>query len=317
MKKFLLITLLINFTIFQACQQEKTTAIEDAVIFFNDNQFEKALIITQNILNDNNQDYFAWTIKGRSLFALNQPLEGIEALNKAIYINPDYFQAFAYRGTIYKAIGENQKALQDINKALESDSENLDLLKMQANILYNLGDNEAASQKFDNLIALNEKDEESYVYRAIVNKRMQNYDATLNDLNKAITINPNYDFAYEARADFYTYSLADNFDQAIQDYTKVITILDKNISAQNKAFLHNNRGFAKYQAKDFKGAIEDINISITLFPENAFAYKNRALVHLASANTKAMCTDLAKAKALGFEEKYGQEVNQLLLENCK
>lgn len=318
MKKFLLLGLLLTFAVFQSCQEEKkAVTIEDAVNYFNDNQFDEALTTVGEVLNDNPQDYFAWTIKGRSLFALNKPLEGIEAMNKAIELNPDYFQAFAYRGTMYKDIGENQKALKDINKAIEKDTTNLDLIRIQANTLYSLGENEAAIEQFDKLITLNDTDEESFVYRAILNKRLRNYDAALADFKRAIEINPAYDFAYEARADFFTYSLADNFEQAIKDYTKVIEDFGDNIPAQNQAFVYNNRGFAKYQAKDFEGAIEDINTSIELFPENAFAYKNRALVHLASANKEAMCADLAKAKALGFEEKYGQEVNELLKNNCE
>lgn len=317
MKKFLLYTLLLAFAAFQACQEEQVPTIEDAVNYFNDNQFEKALTTVNRVLKDNPQDYFAWTIKGRSLFALNKPLEGIEAMNKTIELNPDYFQAFAYRGTMYKDIGENQKALKDINKAIEKDTTNLDLLRIQANTLYSLGDNEAAIEKFDKLITLNDNDEESFVYRAILNKRLRYYDAALADFKRAIEINPAYDFAYEARADFFTYSLTDNFEQAVEDYTKVIATFNENIPVQNQAYVYNNRGFAKYQAKDFEGAIKDINTSIEFFPENAYAYKNRALVYLASANKEAMCADLAKAKTLGFEEKYGQEVNELLEENCK
>lgn len=315
MKKFLLFTLLLTFTIFQSCQEEQAVTIEDAANYFNDNQFEKALTTAEEVLEDNPQDYFAWTIKGRSLFALNKPIKGIEAMNEAIKLNPEYFQAYAYRGTMYKDIGENQKALKDINAAIKNDSVNLDLVRIQANTLYSLGENETAIEKFNQLISLNDNDEESYVYRAILNKRLRNYDSVLVDLEKAIEINPDYDFAYEARADFLTYSLGDNFSQAIDDYTKVIT-LNENIPTKTQAFLYNNRGFAKYQAQDFDSALEDINTSIELFSENAYAYKNRALVHLASANTEAMCTDLAKAKALGFEEKYGQEVNILLEENC-
>ena len=174
---------------------------------------------------------------------------------------------------------ENQKALEYINVAIENASMNLDLVRIQANTLYSLKQNETALEQFNYLIAINKEDAESYVYRAILNKRLQNYDVVLSDFENAIKINPEYDFAYEARADFFTYSLGDNFEQAIADYTKVIQNLNEQVPAQNQAFLYNNRGFAKYQAQAFEGALEDINTSIKLFPENAYAYKNRALVY--------------------------------------
>ena len=317
MKKLLLFALLVTITTLQSCSEQKSTAIEDAVMYFNDNQFEKTLIIVNEILLDNPQDYFAYSVQGRAFFALGKPIDGIESMSKAIYLNPEYYQAFAYRSTMYKSIGEPQKALDDVEIALKNDATNIDLIKIQASILYSLGENERAIEVFNELLKLEPKDAESLVYRAILQKRLRNYDATLTDLEKAIAINPNYDFAYEARADFYTYSLAENFEQAIKDYDKVINNFKDDVPSQNKAYVFNNRGFAKYQANDFDGAIEDINTSIQLFPKNAYAYKNRALVHLSSDNVASMCADLAKAKALNFEDKYGQEVNNLIQENCK
>lgn len=316
MRKFYVVAALLVVAFFQSCQNDKTDAIEDAVFYFNNNQFDKSLKIIAQVLRDNPDDFFAYTVQGRALFALNQTQQGIEAMNKAIELNPDYFQAFAYRGTMYQSIGEHQKALNDIEKALEKDGSNLDLIRIEANLLYILQQNEKAIKRFDKLIALNNEDEESFVYRAILNKRLGLFEAALSDFKQAISVNPNYDFAYEARADFYTYTLSQNFEQAIEDYTKVIDNFSKNIPNQNKAYVYNNRGFARYQAKDFEGALEDINASLQLFPDNAFAFKNRALVYLAFAKTDSMCADLTKAKALGYEKKYGQEVNQLLSENC-
>ena len=317
MKKLLLFALFVTITTLQSCSEQKSTAIEDAVLYFNDNQFEKTLIIVNEILLDNPQDYFAYSVQGRSFFALGKPIDGIESMSKSIYLNPEYYQAYAYRSTMYKSIGEHQKALNDIEVALKNDTTNIDLIKIQASILYSLSENKRAIEVFNKLLKLDPKDAESLVYRGILHKRLRNYNATLTDFEEAIAINPNYDFAYEARGDFYTYSLAENFEQAIKDYNKVIDNFKTNIPNQNKAYVFNNRGFAKYQAKDFDGAIEDINASIQLFPENAYAYKNRALVHLSSDNLEPMCADLAKAKALNFEDKYGQEVNNLMQENCK
>lgn len=324
MKKitFLFLLTMISFTIFtvQSCTettQAPTEEIATAADYFNQNKFEEALTAANELLDESPEDYFVWTIKGRSLFSLDKQSEGIEAITKAIEINPEYAKAFAYRASMYHATGESEKAFQDVNVAIKADKTNGDLFKLKTNIFYALGEYEAAIAGFTQVLKASPEDAESWVFRAIANQKLKKYDTVLSDFEKGIAANPKYSFAYQARADFYTYTLGDNFEQAAADYTKAIDLLTAEKSDGTTAFLYNNRGFAKYQLKDFDAALQDINKSIELFSDNAYAYKNRALVYLSKKDNAAMCKDLQKAKALKFEEKFGQEVNNLLTENCK
>lgn len=319
MKKTIhLIILLLVFSL-QSCTEVKeasTENIEEAAEYFNQNEFEKALTAADELLKSKPDDYFLWVVKGRALFALDKQTEGIEAINKAIEINPEYYQAFGYRATMYNVIGENEKALSDVNVAIKADKSNVDLLKLKTNIFYAFGEYKAAVAGFSQVLGVNPNDHEALVYRAISNKKLQQNETVLADFEKAIAANPDYAFAYEARADYYTYTLADKFAEAVKDYTKAINIVTAEKTDKNQAFLYNNRGFAAYQLKNFDDALTDINKSLKLFADNAYAYKNRALVHLSKNDKTAMCSDLAKAKSLKYEEQYGQEVNNLLKEHC-
>jgi len=78
------------------------------------------------------------------------------------------------------------------------------------------------------------------------------------------------------------------------------------------SFPYNNRGFAYLKLGELDKAIEDINHSIKLDPDNSYAYKNRALCYLEYKDKEAALVDLKLAWALGFEEKYGNEVNNLI-----
>ncbi len=76
--------------------------------------------------------------------------EGIEALNKAILINPEYYEAYAHRGLFYYAMGEFEKAQKDVNVAIEDDAKNVELLKTKATISDALSDFENALKQIEN-----------------------------------------------------------------------------------------------------------------------------------------------------------------------
>ena len=101
-------------------------------------------------------------------------------------------------------------------------------------------------------------------------------------------------------------------------YEEALQYFDKALQLEKEEPLTlNNRGFTRYKLNDLTGALEDINKSISLYPSNAFAYKNRALVYLAQENKAEACKDLNKAKELQFEKQFGPEVNELLKKNCQ
>jgi tetratricopeptide (TPR) repeat protein len=320
MKIILNIALLLLLFTISACEsgEESVTSadIKSAVDSFNEANFEDALKFSNEILKEDSEDYFAWSVKGRSLFALGKKEEGIEALNKAILINPEYYEAYAHRGLFYYAMGEFEKAQKDVNVAIEDDAKNVELLKTKATISYALSDFENALKGYNQIILLDSNNYDTYVYRSICNDRLGNNDLVLIDLEKAISLDSENGFAYQTRAEHYTYSLKGNYEQAIKDYDKIISLFSADFPENEKAIAYNNRGFAKYNVGQLEEAINDIDQSLSLFSENSYAYKNRALVHLKKGNKSTACADLAKAKSLGFTEQYGNEVDELSQKKC-
>ena len=64
---------------------------------------------------------------------------------------------------------------------------------------------------------------------------------------------------------------------------------------------------------DYKGAIEDFNISLILTPGNAKVYYNRGASFLSIQDTSGACNDWKMAKQLGYEK----VVTQLNALGCK
>ena len=176
---------------------------------------------------------------------------------------------------------------------------------------YQLENYKSAIDDFDQAIELENDYIDAYYVRALCYGNLKKYDKAVNDFNKVIELNPEYKDAYINRG-YYVFEKTGDFQGAIDDYNK---FLDLNIDGDN-AFAFNNRGYAKYKLNDYVGAMDDIQESIRLNPDNSFVYKNRALIYIGLDSLSVACQDLEKANILGFSDEYGPEVNDLITKFC-
>jgi lipoprotein NlpI len=65
---------------------------------------------------------------------------------------------------------------------------------------------------------------------------------------------------------------------------------------------------------DHDKGLELINYSLTLDPDNSYAYKNRAKYYIETGDPKKALRDLLQAKAMGYDEQYGAEVDEIINE---
>jgi tetratricopeptide (TPR) repeat protein len=82
-------------------------------------------------------------------------------------------------------------------------------------------------------------------------------DAALEELAKAIQLSPDYYYSYWIRGNIYL--LSNSNQNATDDYTKVIQWQPNNAEA------YLNRGFAKEKSNDLQGAQQDFQTAINLF----------------------------------------------------
>jgi tetratricopeptide (TPR) repeat protein len=119
----------------------------------------------------------------------------------------------------------------------------------------------------------------------------KNDTGALNDLTKAIELNPNDSTSYYWRA-VTEYHLRD-YRRAIDDYTKAIQL------SPNDAYSYCNRGLAKYYLEDLTGAIGDYTRAIQLYPANADFYNLRGDVESETDDQIDACNDFKKSCDLG------------------
>ncbi|MFQ3612425.1 MAG: tetratricopeptide repeat protein, partial [Cyanobacteriota bacterium] len=76
--------------------------------------------------------------------------------------------------------------------------------------------------------------------------------------------------------------------QAIEDYTQVLPL---NLTAEERLWVLNNRGYAYAQAGNLPAAIRDYTQVIERDPHHVQAYFNRALARSASGDWEGACQD--------------------------
>lgn len=90
------------------------------------------------------------------------------------------------------------------------------------------------------------------------------------------------------------YSLVENSDQAIYNYTEAIKRNPKFVKA------YNNRGIAYVGRQQYDLAIADFNKAIKLDPKNGKVYNNRAVAYWQKGEVARARQDIQKAQSLGI-----------------
>lgn len=198
--KSLLILLLICL---QACSTlDKETEIEKAVEYFNNEEFEKALIYIDKLIKKDSSNYVAWAMKGKSLYNLGEETKGLTAINKAIHINPTYHEAYAYRAVMSNLSDkyEIKHVLSDLDIAIAHDPNNFEFLNFKANFLYKIKRYKQALDIYEKLLKSNSENYFLTIKYASTNRKLGNYNLALEKYNTAISIDPKQSIGFEERA---------------------------------------------------------------------------------------------------------------------
>ena len=68
--------------------------------------------------------------------------------------------------------------------------------------------------------------------------------------------------------------------------------------------------------QDYEGALDDANRSIVVYPESAYAFRNRGMIYITMSKNTEGCRDFKQALSLGFTKKYDNEVEEFHRLHC-
>jgi tetratricopeptide (TPR) repeat protein len=230
--------------------------------------------------------------------------QAIESFSEAIRKNPACVQAYQRRGNAYQAISDYQKAVENFNQVIKLEPQNatsyffrgfayyhwqrIDSTKFQnviedfsqaiyiepnVEFFYNIRgasysyfDNDMqAIEDFTKVIQLN-ANTISYYNRGVIYYQLKNYQAALEDFDRAINIDSKNISAYYGRGNV-RYELQDK-PGAFQDYDKAKSLsLSKTIISEDGHGFY-ARGIACIRLRDKVGAMKDFQIAEALCLEH-------------------------------------------------
>lgn len=141
----------------------------------------------------------------------------IGQFTQAIQIDPQYAEAYYYRGAAYQGLRMFDRAIQDFNKAIFIDPVYVNAY-YDRGIIYHYGLKvpELAIFDYSQVIYLNPSDADAYSQRGDANSDLGDYSAAVQDYNSAINLNPNASEIYTKRGN--AYCALGYYDLAVRDY---------------------------------------------------------------------------------------------------
>ncbi|MEH2069134.1 MAG: tetratricopeptide repeat protein [Nostoc sp.] len=211
----------------------------------------------------------------------------IEDFNQAIKINPNYANAYKYRGDAHYYLGDKEGAIEDYSQAIKINPNYANAYNNQGFVRSELGYKNSAIEDYSQAIKINPNYTIAYYNRGLARFNLGDKKGAIEDYNQAIKIDPNYTDAYYNKS-FARFNLGDK-KGAIEDLNQAIKI------SPNNDKLYYSRGIARYYLGDKKGEIEDYNQAIKINPNYADAYNNRGAARFDIGDKKGAIEDYNQA----------------------
>ena len=171
----------IDKAIADASALQQNGAIEDAI--------EKWRSIA-NMVEETDSDLAArsWFSVGYLHSQEGEPEKAIPAYNKAIYLRPDYAEAYNNRGASNGELGQYDAAITDLDKAIMLDPEDAEAYYNRGIVYFNRGNHDTAFTDFDKAIRLKPDHIGAHSNRGVSRARLGQYDAAISDLQTALDL---------------------------------------------------------------------------------------------------------------------------------
>jgi len=202
-------------------------------------------------------------------------------------------QDYLKSGMAHFQNGETDAALADANKALELNANYVEAIALRAALRSKKGDTAGVLADYNKIIELAPSGagvEVVYHNRSMIRLPNKDIDGALEDLNKAVSINPKVAAIYNGRA-IARLQKGDS-DGALADYEKAIELKPSLASALT------GRGYFRYQKRDFDGALSDFSKAIESYPGYADTYVRRGIVRGLMGNIQEAIADIKKGSVL-------------------
>ena len=246
---------------------------------------------------------------------------------KALQRDKDIYDAYKKRGMIYEENNDFRRAYVDYSHLIRLKPESKYGYKLRGHLKLKNGDYIGATLEFKEAIKRDSSDIDVYYNRSLAFEKLQNYEASIQDLDVVLRKKSRDSEALYHKA-FCTFQLGDtlnaltlcdssmrifSFDSFVHDLRGQIKCAlgkyHEGIFAYNKAISMNSRetsfvyhrAIAYMQIKNWQAAIPDLEQIIRAFPKFGEAFYFRGLCFLETNKKEEAILDLKEAERLGYQ----------------
>ncbi len=191
--------------------------------------------------------------------------------DKAISMNPTLAIAYFHRGTTYSSLNEYNKALADYNISINLDS-TYALAFFNRGIAYRkMGQDSKAMTDYNACIRLNKNYAPAYYNKGRIYETQHNFKKAYIEYDKAYRLAPqDIDIMHNRGVMLMDYK---------QDYNAAIKMFNNVLTLDNKApYAYLARAMAKCHLKNYKEALTDIDLELSINPDDAFVFRNKGYI---------------------------------------
>ena len=133
------------------------------------------------------------------------PQKAIEWLNEAIRLNPDYADAYNYRGGVYSQLGQYDRAIQDNNEAIRLTPNYFWGFYFRGDVYVRLKQYQRAIEDYNEVIRLNPSLASVYSNRGAAYLELKQYQRAIEDFSEHIRLKPKDAEPYFGRGNAYSF----------------------------------------------------------------------------------------------------------------
>jgi tetratricopeptide (TPR) repeat protein len=234
-----------------------------------------------------NPDYYqAWSNRGSALFNLEQYEASVASYDRAIDLKDDYPEAWNNRGSSLIKLGDYHAAVFSFEKATSLKPDDLDAWNNRGFALMQLGRYKDALAAYSQAVKLDPNSAQAWHDRGRATLKLKRYEQALQCFDKAIGLSSNHLGAWRDRA--ITLEKLGRVNDAYEALSHAL-LLDPDI-----AELWSARGDINYNRQRYIEAIEDYDQALEIAPQ-PYLWFRKACGYAASNEPRAALKWLAQA----------------------
>jgi tetratricopeptide (TPR) repeat protein len=259
-------------------------------------RFQEAVVALDRAIQLKPNFYQAFFVKGMALSAQDRFSKAIAAFDAAIRLEPRFYEALRMKSQMLEAMKQYPEALAAIDRAIQIQPSDALLHSLRGDLLFGSKQYTPATTAYTQSIALKSA-YYSYMQRGRSQFSAGNYQAAFGDYGKALELQPNDYFSYIGRGTMNA-ALGKSV-AALEDLNRAIQFMPT--ASPYQSLLYMSRGLVKYGSGDGDGAIADWTSSINANVAGktdpniiAQSYMGRALAYARAKNLPKAIADMGQ-----------------------